>query len=123
LPLPAVSDLALVLPAASEGLLYAFVLVGLLGWILISVIATGYTQSVEDDVLLTRRFLASAGAFGLLIALLRVVLNLGGTLQVLPLTGVPLVFLAHAPAAGTFVLFYLGLVLGACHKNSNRPIP
>lgn len=119
LPLSAVSDLAFALPAGVGGVVYAFGLTAMLALILIILIQRGFNHALGSEVRLGERFLAAVGAFGLLVALLRLIINIAGTLQVLPLTGVPLVFLAHAPAAGTFALAYAALVLGACSKSTS----
>ena len=114
LPLPAVSDLAIVLPAAVGGPMYAFSLLTIIVGAFIALVQLGFSHAFGAEVRLGQRFLAAIGTFGALTALLRIVVNTGGSLQVLPLTGVPVVFLAHAPAASLFALAYAGLVLGAC---------
>jgi hypothetical protein len=114
LPVTAPSDLAFVMPAAVGGALYAFALVAGLAAILLVLVQRGFGRAFAAEARVSERFLAAAGAFGLLTALLRLVVNLGGTVQLLPLSGVPIVFLAHAPSAALFALGYAGLVLGSC---------
>src|SRR6266581_525319 len=65
------------------------------------------------EVRLSERFLSATGAIGLLAVVLRIIVNVAGTFQVLPLAGVPIAFLAHAPAATNFALAYAGILLGA----------
>lgn len=113
LPVAAVSDLSFVLVAAVGGVGYGFTVVGILAALLILLISRGFALAFGDEARLAQRFFACIGAVGLTIALLRLIVNLAGTLQLLPLAGVPIPFLAHAPAANGFVLIYTGLVLGA----------
>lgn len=114
LPLPAVSDLAVVLPAAVGGLRFAIVVVAALSLLLIVLVHRGLSRAFGAEVRIGERFLASLGAFGLLTALLRVIASAGGSLGVIPLTGVPVVLIAHAPVATLFALGFAGVVLGTC---------
>jgi hypothetical protein len=113
LPLSAASDLAIVMPAGVGGALYAFASLGFLAAILIALVHRGLSKAFAAEARVGERFGAALGAFGLLTTLLRLIANVGGSLGAIPLTGVPIAFFAHAPAASLFTLFYAGMVLGA----------
>lgn len=59
----------------------------------------------------TQHLLAALGGFGLLADALRCLINFGGCLAALPLTGQPFVGAALAPVATWTFFFYLGLCL------------
>lgn len=119
LPLPAISDLAFVLPAAIGGFAYALGIVAAVAAVLVIIIWRGYERAVGNQVRVGERFIAALGAFGLLVSLMRLMLSIGGTLQVIPLTGVPIVFLSHAPVATAMAMAFAGLVLGVCRPRKN----
>lgn len=119
LPVAAVSDLSFALVAAVGGVGYGFALMSVVAALLILLIHRGFALAFGDEARLAQRFFACIGAIGLTIALLRLIVNLAGSLQLLPLAGVPIALFAHAPAANAFILVYAGLVLGA----GARPVP
>ncbi len=113
LPIPAVSDLSAVLLATVGGATYAFSVLASLVAVLLMLIQRGFAGTFGTEVRLSERFLSATGAIGLLAVVLRIIVNVAGTFQVLPLAGVPIAFLAHAPAATNFALAYAGILLGA----------
>lgn len=117
LPTSAASDLSLLLAAGVGGVVYAFALMTVLALVLIRLVEQGFALAIGDEARLAQRFCACVGAIGLLTAFLRMTVNIAGTLQVLPLAGVPVAFLSHAPAANAFVLALSGLLLGASTRS------